>query len=172
MKQKGFVHLYTGNGKGKTTAAFGLALRAACAGMRVYIGQFVKGMEYSELKVQHYIPNIKIEQYGRDCFIEADPAPEDFQRAEIGFEKIKAVLQSEEYDMVILDEITVALYYKLVSLENLIEAVKSRNPKIEVVMTGRNAPQELVDAADLVTEMKEIKHYYQQGILARKGIEF
>lgn len=171
MKQKGFVHLYTGNGKGKTTAAFGLALRAACAGMRVYIGQFVKGMEYSELKVQHYIPSIKIEQYGRDCFIEADPEPEDFQCAEIGFEKIKAALQSEEYDMVILDEITVALYYKLVSLENLIEAVKSRNPKIEVVMTGRNAPQELVDAADLVTEMKEIKHYYQQGVLARKGIE-
>lgn len=172
MLTKGFVHLYTGDGKGKTTAAFGLALRAACSGMKVYIGQFVKGMEYAEIKVRDFIPNITIEQYGRNCFIEAEPAPEDFACAQIGLKKMKAVLQSGEYDLVILDEITIALYYRLVLPEDVVEAIKNRNPKIEVVMTGRNAPRALIDLADLVTEMKEIKHYYQQGVLAREGIEF
>lgn len=172
LEKKGYVHLYTGTGKGKTTAAFGLALRAACAGMRVYIGQFVKGMKYSELKVQDYIPNITIEQYGRDCFIETEPTPEDIQCAEIGFEKIKAALKSGAYDVVVIDEITVALYYRLISLEDLVKAIAGRNPKIEVVMTGRNAPPELIQTADLVTEMAERKHYYQQGIQAREGIEF
>lgn len=171
MGKKGYIHLYTGGGKGKTTAAFGLALRAACSGMKVYIGQFVKGMEYSEVRVQNYIENIKIEQYGRDCFIEVDPTVEDFECAKIGFEKIKEALKGEDYDVVILDEITVALYYKLVDLNELVEVIKGRNPKIEVVLTGRNAPQELIDIADLVTEMKEIKHYYQQGVLSRTGID-
>lgn len=171
MKEKRYIHLYTGDGKGKTTAAFGLAVRAACAGLNVYIGQFVKGMEYSEVGVQKVMPNIKIEQYGRDCFIEKNPEAEDFACAEIGFEKIKAALKSDEYDVVILDEITVALYYKLVDLDELLEVLKTRNKSIEVVLTGRNAPEELIEIADLVTEMQEIKHYYRQGVLSRKGID-
>lgn len=171
MKEKRYIHLYTGDGKGKTTAAFGLAVRAACAGLNVYIGQFVKGMEYSEVGVQKVMSNIKIEQYGRDCFIEKNPEAEDFACAEIGFEKIKSALKSDEYDMVILDEITVALYYKLVDLDELLEVLKTRNESIEVVLTGRNAPVELIEIADLVTEMQEIKHYYKQGVLSREGID-
>lgn len=171
MDKKGYVHLYTGNGKGKTTAAFGLALRAACAGLNVYIGQFVKGMEYSEVKVQDFIPNIKIEQYGRDCFIEVEPEEEDFQCAEVGFEKMREAVESKKYDVIIMDEITVALYYKLVELEEVLDLIKNRDESIEVIMTGRNAPKELFEIADLVTEMKEIKHYYQKGVMAREGIE-
>ncbi|NLW42279.1 MAG: cob(I)yrinic acid a,c-diamide adenosyltransferase [Tissierellia bacterium] len=171
MKEKRYIHVYTGDGKGKTTAAFGLAIRAACAGLNVYIGQFVKGMEYSEVGIQKVISNIKIEQYGRDCFIDKDPELEDFKCAEIGFDKIKKALKSDEYDVVILDEITVALYYKLVDLEELIEVLKNRNQSIEVILTGRNAPNELIEIADLVTEMREIKHYYQQGVLSREGID-
>lgn len=171
MDKKGYVHLYTGNGKGKTTAAFGLALRAACAGLNVYIGQFVKGMEYSEVKVQDFIPNIKIEQYGRDCFIEVEPEEEDFKCAEVGFEKMREAVGSKKYDVIIMDEITVALYYKLVELEEVLDLIKNRDKSIEVIMTGRNAPKELQEIADLVTEMKEIKHYYQKGVMAREGIE-
>ncbi len=171
MMDKGYIHVYTGNGKGKTTAAFGLALRAACSGKKVYIGQFVKGMKYSEVKVEEYIPSITIEQLGRDCFIEHDPTKEDIDAARKGFEKCKAILKEGEYDLVILDEISIAIYFKLVSTEEVLEIIKNKADNVELVLTGRYAPQEIIDAADLVTEMKEIKHYYNDGIMARKGIE-
>lgn len=171
MTEKGYVQVYTGNGKGKTTAAFGLAVRAACAGKNVFIGQFIKGMEYSELKLEDRFSNIKIEQFGMDYFITHSPSDLDKEKADIGFDKIKAILNSDLYDLVILDEMNIALFLNLVDTRELLEVLDKRNKKIEVVITGRSAPDELIEYADLVTEMKEIKHYYQQGVQARLGIE-
>lgn len=170
----GYIHVYTGNGKGKTTAAFGLALRAICAGKKVYIGQFIKGMKYSELDAVNYLPNLVIEQYGRNCFIKNKPTQEDIELARNGLNKIKKVIEDGAYDIVILDEINVAVYYNLFTAKDVIDVI-SKVPKerdMEIILTGRYAPQEFIDIADLVTEMKEIKHYYQKGVMARKGIEF
>jgi cob(I)alamin adenosyltransferase len=170
-RDKGYFHIYTGNGKGKTTAAFGLALRAAMAGKTVYIGQFVKGIAYNETKCAAHIPGIEIHQFGRDCFIEREPCEEDVNLAEIGLTASKEALQCGRYDLVILDELTIALYYNLLSLEAVMEAICTRAFHTEAVATGRYAPQELIDMADIATEMKEIRHYYTKGILARDGID-
>ncbi|WP_066504840.1 cob(I)yrinic acid a,c-diamide adenosyltransferase [Abyssisolibacter fermentans] len=167
---KGYVHVYTGNGKGKTTAAFGLALRAVCAGKKVFVGQFVKGMKYSETKVEKYISSIEIKQFGLDCFIYKEPTQEDIDMAKKGLGICRKKLQ-EDYDVVILDEINIALYFKLVSIDEVLELINSRKKNIELILTGRYAPKEIIEAADLVTEMKEIKHYYNIGVEARKGIE-
>ncbi|MCQ1528366.1 cob(I)yrinic acid a,c-diamide adenosyltransferase [Lutispora saccharofermentans] len=168
---KGQIQIYTGNGKGKTTAALGLSLRAVCAGKKVYFGQFIKGMEYSELKAANYLPNFEIHQFGRNCFIFNDPAKEDILAAGKGLKTVGDVLKNKSYDIVVLDELNVAIYYKLFSTEEVIRILEERAENIEVIITGRYAPQELIDMADLVTEMKEIKHYYRKGIQARKGIE-
>lgn len=168
---EGMVHVYTGNGKGKTTAALGLAIRAVGADMKVYIGQFVKGMKYSELNSLKKIANIEIKQYGLKCFINGDPDEDDIKKAEEGLAEIKEVLRSGDYDLVILDEANIATYYELFSVDELIEVVDSRADNVEVVITGRKADDKIIDYADLVTEMREIKHYYQKGVVARKGIE-
>lgn len=168
---QGYIHVYTGNGKGKTTAALGLSLRAAAAGKKVYIGQFVKGMHYSELDLLPTIANITLKQYGRGCFIYTQPTEEDYAAARAGLEEMAQILRSGEYDLVILDEVNIALYYGLFSFDDLKKALLQRAQQVEVVLTGRYAPQELIDMADLVTEMREIKHYYAQGIEARTGIE-
>jgi cob(I)alamin adenosyltransferase len=168
---QGYLQVYTGNGKGKTTAALGLALRAAGAGKKVYIGQFIKGMHYSELDILPTIPNITVKQYGRGCFIYSKPVQEDYEAALNGLVDIGDILESGEYDLVVLDEANVALYYELFSLEDLEKVLKSRARHVEVVITGRYAPQELLDMADLVTEMREVRHYYTKGIEARTGIE-
>jgi cob(I)alamin adenosyltransferase len=169
---KGYVHVYTGNGKGKTTAAIGLAIRAAGAGMRVYIAQFVKGMHYSELdSLLRYADCITLKQYGRDCFIEQEPSEEDTQAARKGFEEVKGVLISGDYQVVILDEANIATHYSLFSADELIELIRSKPESVELVITGRGADPKVIAVADLVTEMKEIKHYYNRGIEARPGIE-
>jgi len=169
---KGYVHVYTGNGKGKTTAAIGLAIRAAGAGMRVYIAQFVKGMHYSELDaLDRYADRITLKQYGRDCFIKQEPSEEDIQAARKGFEEVKGVLASGDYQMVILDEANIATHYNLFSADELIELVRSKPESVELVITGRGADPKVIAVADLVTEMKEIKHYHNRGIEARQGIE-
>ena len=147
MKES-FVHVYTGNGKGKSTAAFGLALRALFAGKKV-----------------------KIEQLGAGCFIDRKPDQHDREVATAALQKCGKILESGKFDVVILDEITIALYFKLFSSEDVIKILQNRNPKVEVVLTGRYAPQELIDYADLVTEMREVKHYYTQGVLSRDGID-
>lgn len=169
MSEKGFVQVYTGNGKGKTTAALGLAMRAAGAGKKVFIGQFVKGMHYSELDLK--IENIEIKQYGADCFIYKDPTENDMKIARDGLAEMADILKSGKYDLVIMDEANIALYYKLFSFEELWKAVLERAENVEVIITGRYAPDILIEKADLVTEMKEIKHYYTKGIQARTGIE-
>lgn len=169
---RGYVHVYTGNGKGKTTAAIGLAIRAAGAGMRVYIAQFVKGMHYSELdSLKRYADLITIRQYGRNCFIRQEPAEEDIRAARIGLAEVKGILTSGQYGLVILDEANIATRYNLFSAEELIELIRSKPESLEVVITGRNADPRVIAVADLVTEMKEIKHYYNRGVEARRGIE-
>ncbi|MCK4569500.1 MAG: cob(I)yrinic acid a,c-diamide adenosyltransferase [Bacteroidales bacterium] len=170
---RGYVHVYTGNGKGKTTAALGLALRASGAGMKVFIGQFIKGQQYSELRtIAHDLKNISVKQYGLGCFIVDKPTIEDREAARKGFDEIRQIIKNGKYDMLILDEINIALYYKLIGLDELITLIKEKPQQLELVITGRYAPEEIIEAADLVTEMKEVKHYYQKGIEARKGIEF
>lgn len=168
---KGYIQIYTGNGKGKTTCALGLSLRAVCAGKKVFFGQFVKGMKYSELDAIKYLPGFKMKQYGRDCFIFNKPSQEDIDIAKEGLREIENILKSEEYDIVVLDELNIAIYYNLVSLEEVIDILKNKNEKIEVIITGRYAREELINLADLVTEMKEVKHYYKKGVEARVGIE-
>lgn len=169
---KGQIHIYTGNGKGKTTAALGLSLRAVCAGKKVFFGQFIKGMDYSELKAAEYLPGFEIRQFGRDCFIYNEPKEEDILAAREGLNICKEIIKNKDYDLVVLDELNIALYYKLFPVEEVIEMLENRADKVEIVITGRYAPQELIDLAHLVTEMKEIKHYYKTGLKARLGIEF
>ena len=170
--ETGKIHVYTGNGKGKTTAAIGLAIRAAGAGLGVFIAQFIKKNGYSELKaLREFGSRITLEQYGTGCFILKEPAPPDIAAARQGLEKVREVLCGGDYPLVILDEACVALYFKLFSVEELLDALNSRPENVEVVLTGRYAPEALIHAADLVTEMKEVKHYYTQGLAARTGIE-
>ncbi|MCK9216963.1 MAG: cob(I)yrinic acid a,c-diamide adenosyltransferase [Firmicutes bacterium] len=172
MINRGQIHIYTGNGKGKTTAALGLSLRAVCAGKKVFFGQFIKGMDYSELKASEYLPGFEIKQLGRDCFIFNDPTEDDIVAARKGLNYCKDIIVKGEHDLVVLDELNIALYYKLFTVEEVIKMLEHKKEETEIVITGRYAPKELVDLADLVTEMKEIKHYYKEGLEARKGIEF
>ena len=168
----GYIHLYTGNGKGKTTAALGLALRATGAGKSVFIAQFVKGMHYAELDALKRFPEIELKQYGLDFFIVNEPTQKDIDAARKGLAEVTAIIAENKTDMVILDELCIALYYQLFDIREILALLKSKPDEMEIVMTGRYASPELYDAADLVTEMTEIKHYYKKGIKARKGIEF
>jgi cob(I)alamin adenosyltransferase len=169
---KGYVHVYTGNGKGKTTAAMGLALRATGAGRKIYIAQYAKGMHYSELDaIAKHLPNITLKQYGLGCFIFNKPKQADIEAANIGLREVEALITGCEYDVIILDEANIAIFYNLFSAQDLIAILNKRNPATEIIITGRYACQEIIEYADLVTEMTEIKHYYQQGVQARVGIE-
>jgi cob(I)alamin adenosyltransferase len=171
-KTKGYVQVYTGNGKGKTTAALGLALRAAGAGYRVFIGQFVKGMRYSEIETLTRLSDlITIKQYGRDCFIKSQPTDDDRSMASSGLQEIRKIVFSGDYRLIILDEANIAIYYNLFSLEALLNLIRTRPEHVELVITGRDAHPSLLEEADLVTEMREVKHYYLQGVVARAGIE-
>ncbi len=165
------LQVYTGDGKGKTTAAIGLAVRAAGAGLKVFIGQFVKSMEYNEIKILKNIDNIDVEQYGLNCFIEKEPEQKDIKAAQEGLKEIREILTSDKYDVVILDEANIAVYFDLFSVDELINVIDSRNEGIEVIVTGRKAKEKLMNKADLVTNMQEIKHYYEKGVQARDGIE-
>jgi cob(I)alamin adenosyltransferase len=172
MSEKGYIHVYTGNGKGKTTAAFGLALRAAGAGLQVYIAQFVKGMVYSELEAfARFDDLITIEQYGHDCFVGNEPSEEDILAAQEGLSEVRAVITSGDWDMVVLDEANVAALFGLFTVEDLLDLMNNKPHGLELVITGRNADPRVMRQADLVTEMREIKHYYAQGVRARVGIE-
>jgi len=163
---------YVQVGKGKTTAALGLALRAVGAGLKVFIGQFAKGMEYSEIKtIREKIPEITIHQYGKDCFIVNKPTVDDIKLARRGLAEISDIIQSGEYDLVILDEANIAVHFGLFSIAELLKLIRSKPENLELIITGRKAHPELVKAADLVTEMLEIKHYYHHGVKARQGIE-
>jgi cob(I)alamin adenosyltransferase len=171
-EMKGYVQVYTGDGKGKTTAALGLALRAAGAGFRVYIAQFVKGMRYSELDILDKLSDsIQIKQYGLKCFIYDAPEEEDIRVAREGLKEVREIMHSGSYQMIILDEANIATHFNLFSVEELLDFIKTKPEKVELIITGRRADPRIIEEADLVTEMKEIKHYYQQGVKAREGIE-
>lgn len=169
--EKGYIHLYTGNGQGKTTAAFGMALRAVMSGRTVFVGQFVKGMVYNEARCAEFLPGIVIKQFGSDCFIHRRPEEKDVELARAGLNEVADVLHSGDFDVVILDELTIAIYYHLVSEEKVLEVIKDRDPRVEVIITGRYAQQSLIDIADLVSEITEVKHYYQKGVLSRDGFD-
>lgn len=171
MLERGYIQVYTGNGKGKTTAALGITLRTICAGNKVFFGQFMKGQDYSELRASSFLPGLTMEQFGDLHFVMGEPSEEDCIHAQKGLAKMKEVLTSGEYDVVVFDEINTTLHYKMVSVEEVLAILDLKPEKTEVILTGRYAPQEIIDRADLVTEMKEIKHYYKAGVPSRVGIE-
>ena len=171
--KKGYIHVYTGPGKGKTTAALGLGIRAAGAGMKVHMVQFMKGRRYSEIDSIENISNFTITQHGRDEFVSKEnPDKIDIDLAQKGFKYTKEIVNNGKYDMIILDEINTAVDYNLIALKDVIKLLEGKPEKLELILTGRNAHPEIVRHADLVTEMLEIKHPYQQGVTARKGIDF
>ena len=168
----GYIQVYTGNGKGKTTAAIGLALRAAGAGLNVFIGQFMKLGDYSEINAFRMLSDsIKVEQFGRKRRIGQEMEEADRVCAQKGLDRIKAVIKDERYDLVILDEINYAMGMGLISTDKVIEIIKGRPPDQEIVLTGRDAPGDIIGIADLVTEMRMVKHYYNIGVRSRRGIE-
>ena len=169
---KGFVHVYTGDGKGKTTAAFGLALRAAGTGIRVFIGQFVKGRDSGELRAVERLDDlITVRQYGRENFIYDSPGDEDIRQAREGLAEIRRVVTSGAYGLVILDEANVAVSHGLLHVGELLSVIDEKPEQVELVVTGRNAAPELIERADLVTEMRMVKHYFNRGVGGRPGIE-
>lgn len=194
MSFKGCIQVYTGNGKGKTTAAIGLAVRALGAGLRVLFLQFMKTKVYSEHSILPGIsPNLTLETLGKPFFVVKEgsmtaeelakwgdevvvfppgkPPREYLAVMAVGIERAKAAVSSGEYDVVVLDEINVAMFFDLVTWEQVQEIINSKLDSVELILTGRGAPPELIARADLVTEMREIKHYYNEGVEARLGIE-
>lgn len=172
--EKGYIQVYTGNGKGKTTASLGLALRAVGRGMMVCMVQFMKGGgPYGEhLAAQRLQPNLAIIQTGREGWVKkGDPDPEDIRLAREALEKARELLTSGKYDLVILDEINGAVSFGLLTPEDVLEIMGKKPENVELVLTGRNADEKVIEAADLVTEMREIKHYYKAGVASRTGIE-
>jgi len=172
--EKGYIQIYTGNGKGKTTAAIGQAIRAAGNGYRSLIIQFMKEYLYSELKaLEHFKEYITIEQYCGDDFVYKNelPSEEEKNKARSALKKATEEFSKNNFDIIILDEVIVSIYFKLIELQDVIDIIKSKPSDKELILTGRYCPQKLLDLADLVTEMKEVKHYYQKGITSRKGFE-
>jgi len=169
---KGYIQVYTENGKGKTTAALGLSIRAAGAGLKVFIVQFLKMGDYSEIKsLERFSDLITIEQYGLGRFVKGKPLPEDIEAGMKGLEKLKLIISAGEHDVVIIEEGNVAVMCGLFSAQDLLDVIEKKPENMEIVITGRGAAPEIIEKADLVTEMKEIKHYYQEGVKARVGIE-
>ncbi len=173
-KKKGLVQVYTGKGKGKTTAALGLALRACGHGWKVLMICFMKGdSNYGEVKISKKIPNFKLVQSGLPTFVKkGEPSEEDLRLAIEGFQIAKKALKEKKYDMLILDEINVAVDYGLISLNSVLDLIDKKPDNVELVLTGRYAHPEIVKSADLVSEILVIKHYYPKGIDSREGIEY
>jgi cob(I)alamin adenosyltransferase len=170
----GMIQVYTGNGKGKTTAALGLALRAAGHGYRTLIIQFIKGKKTSgeQVMAKRLSPYLTIRPMGRRCLINLKKTdPKDIAMARESLRMAKQIVAEGAYDIVVLDEINVAIYYGLIQKNDVLELLTECPTHVELILTGRNAAPEIIEVADLVTEMKEIKHYYQKGVRAREGIE-
>jgi cob(I)alamin adenosyltransferase len=175
-KKRGLIIVYTGSGKGKTTAALGMALRGIGHDFRILIIQFIKGSwKYGELEAAKRLhPYLKIMPMGRGFihFNKEGATPEDIKAVVGAWEIFKEKMKSNEYDMIILDEINNVISYDLLMLEDVLESLRCKPDGLHIVLTGRGAPPEIIEIADLVTEMKEIKHPFQQGIKGQKGVEF
>ncbi|MGD9001223.1 MAG: cob(I)yrinic acid a,c-diamide adenosyltransferase [Anaerolineae bacterium] len=169
---KGYVQIYTGDGKGKTTAALGLALRASGHGLHTYIGQFMKGQRYGELEALQNHPWITLEQYGEVHHIYRDTVTEeDIAKACRGLERAREAMLSDKFDILVLDEVNVTIWFGLLKTQDVLALLDQKPEHVEMVLTGRRAPQALIERADLVTEMRAVKHYYEDGVQARVGIE-
>lgn len=171
----GLVHIYTGNGKGKTTAALGLSLRALGRGFKVCFIQFLKGrmkLGNGAFLILKHIRNFEYASYGTGKFVIGKPSRRDFQAASKAFEHAKEAIMKGRYEVVVLDEITHAVNLGLIDIDKVIELIRKKPSTVEIVLTGRAADQRLIDAADLVTEMRELKHPFSHGVQAREGIEF
>jgi len=172
QKEVRYIHVYTGDGKGKTAAALGLTLRAVGAGWRVLFGQFLKHGEFSEIKaLKKFGGQVTIRQYGSGRFIKGRPSEKEIEMALAGLSEIMQVMEEEKYDLIVLDEINVAVHFGLISLKSIKSLLEKRPQNLELVLTGRWAPKEIMERADLVTEVRMIKHYFSKGVPARKGIE-
>lgn len=171
--KKGYLQVYTGEGKGKTTAAIGLTVRAAGAGLKVLFVQFIKGDRYSEIKALETLGDrVTVRQYGLGRFVKGKPAPEDMAAAREGLAEVGAMMTNGcGFDVIVLDEANVAITCDLFDTEALLEVIDSRPENVELIITGRGADPRIIEKADLVTEMREVKHYYKQGVMARTGIE-
>jgi cob(I)alamin adenosyltransferase len=170
--ERGYVQVYTGDGKGKTTAALGLALRAAGAGMRVFIAQFAKGQSSSELaSLALLVPRIEVHRYGTGLFITDAPTPGDIAAASAGLAAAREAILSGAWDMIVLDEANIAAWLGLFSVDELLGLVDLAGGRMEIVITGRRADPRVIERADLVTEMREVRHYFSRGVPARVGIE-
>ena len=172
--KQGLIQVYTGDGKGKTTCALGLALRAVGQGFRVFMVQFLKTDDTGEVQAARRLaPDFTMESFGTPGFPRlSEPDPETLAAARQAFARARQVILAGEHDLVILDEVNLSLAANLVPLAEMLEVLRRRPPHVEVVLTGRNAPPELVDLADLVTEMRPVKHYFEAGVKARRGIEW
>ena len=169
---KGYVQIYTGDGKGKTTAAMGLALRAAGAGLKVFIAQFIKNGKYSEIKaLERFFDLITIKQYGLGRFIRNTPSDKDRAMAQKGIQEIEAIMTKSHIAVMILDEINVAVKLGLISVDKMLHLLDLRPDHMELILTGRDADPALLEKADLITEMTCVRHYFSKGVPAREGIE-
>lgn len=172
--KKGYTHVYTGNGKGKTTAALGLAVRAAGSGLRTLFIHFMKDYQYSEVHGLFFLSQfIQIEQFGSDRFVvdRRQPTAEEVASIKKALTRTRRAYKENLHDIIVLDEIFPAFYFGIITIEEILAIINEKPDNIELALTGRYCPQEVIDAADLVTEMKEIKHYYTKGVLSRKGID-
>ncbi len=172
MDRIGKVQVYTGDGKGKTTAAMGQAIRALGHGQRVLVVQFLKGRPTGEIDILRGMDNVTVQRYGSSKFVCGDPTPEDMALAKEGFEKAVEAVMSGGYDLVILDEINILVNYKMLEVDQVLRLIKERPEGVELILTGRNAHPQVVDAADLVSEVSAVKHYYKEGVGARPGVEY
>ncbi|MCD4774146.1 MAG: cob(I)yrinic acid a,c-diamide adenosyltransferase [Bacteroidales bacterium] len=169
---KGYIQIYTGNGKGKTTAAIGLAIRAAGHNKNCFIGQFMKGREYGELKTLQKIPQIEIEQFGiTKCITKEEVSEEYKEKSKKALLKCESKMLSGKYEIIVLDEINVSVWFGLINEKDVLDLIAKKPENVELILTGRYAPESIIEKADLVTEMKIIKHYYDKGVNARNGIE-
>ncbi len=174
-KKRGLVMIYTGNGKGKTTASLGLALRAIGHGQKVYMVQFMKGSEnYGEIiAIKKHLPNFEVVQKGLETFVKkGNPNPEDLKLAAEGLELAKAVISEGKHDLVILDEINVAVDFGLVSEDDVLKLISIKPDHVTIVLTGRYASEKIMETADMISEVKEIKHHFEKGVQAQLGIEY
>lgn len=169
---KRYIHIYTGNGKGKTTAAIGLAIRTVGAGGNVFIGQFLKSGDYSEIHALKKMGSqVTVEHYGLGQFVKGQPTSDDIEAGMKGYIRATQVIEKGEHDLVILDEANIAVKYKIFSEKDLLDLFEKKPDHVELVITGRDATPQVMEKADMVIEMKEIKHYFQKGVKARRGIE-